>query len=118
MTLSGVVVRSVLVPLAPPLQTASGIVSEAPIMLIDLLTERGITGRSYLFCFTPLVLAPMTQLVHDIAVFGRGMSGSPGVLASGSAGDQKAHGAHSRSTPSSGRAPRRAGNPPVRPSGA
>lgn len=68
MTLSGVVVRSVLVPLSPPLQTASGIVSEAPIVLIDLLTERGITGRSYLFCFTPLVLAPMTQLVHDIAV--------------------------------------------------
>ena len=64
--LRGVQVRSLLVPLSPPLQTASGTVPEAPTVLIDLMTEQGITGRSYVFCYTPLVLAPMAHLVRNI----------------------------------------------------
>ncbi len=42
-------VRPVLVPMRLPLQTSTGAVSIAPLVLIDLETTAGITGRSYLF---------------------------------------------------------------------
>jgi mandelate racemase len=64
--LRGFRVRSVLVPLDPPLQTASGDVPEAPLVLLDLDTAEGMTGRSYLFCYTPLALAALGRLVGDL----------------------------------------------------
>ena len=33
------------------LGTSRGDVTKAPLLLIDLETEEGITGRSYLFCY-------------------------------------------------------------------
>ena len=35
-------------------------------MLIDVLTEEGVTGSSYLFAYTPLALAPLARLVEEI----------------------------------------------------
>ena len=37
-----------------PLQTSGGAVGSAPLVLIDLETEEGVTGRSYIFAYTPL----------------------------------------------------------------
>src|ERR1039458_7277018 len=42
-------VRPVVVPMRLPLQTSTGAVSMAPLVLIDLETAAGITGRAYLF---------------------------------------------------------------------
>jgi len=42
-------VRPVLVPMRLPLQTSTGAVSIAPLVLLDLETSAGITGRAYLF---------------------------------------------------------------------
>jgi mandelate racemase len=36
-------------------------------VLIDLLTEEGVTGCSYLFCATPLVLEPLAKLLSNLA---------------------------------------------------
>lgn len=36
-------------------------------VLIDLLTEEGGTGCSYLFCPTPLVLEPVAKLLANLA---------------------------------------------------
>jgi mandelate racemase len=41
-------------------------IRSAPLVLVDLLTEEGITGRSYAFCVTPIALAPMARLVSNL----------------------------------------------------
>jgi len=74
LSVQGVQVRTALVPLSPPLQSASGTVSAAPMVLIDLRAEGGIVGRSYLFCFTPLVLGPLARLVVNIV---EALAGTP-----------------------------------------
>jgi hypothetical protein len=38
-----------------PLSTSVATVRSAPLLLIDLETEEGITGRTYLFCYRPSV---------------------------------------------------------------
>jgi L-alanine-DL-glutamate epimerase and related enzymes of enolase superfamily len=58
--------RAVNVPMPRPLQTSGGMVGTAPLVLIDLLTEEGITGCSYVFCYTPLVLKPVAQLITGL----------------------------------------------------
>ena len=66
LTVSGLRTRAVDVPVQPPLETASAEIRSAPLVLVDLLTEEGITGRSYVFCVTPLALAPMARLVSSL----------------------------------------------------
>jgi len=67
LTISGLRVRAVDVPVQPPLETASAEIRSAPLVLVDLLTEEGITGRSYAFCVTPIALAPMARLISNLA---------------------------------------------------
>lgn len=55
------------VPLANPVRTASGQVTHAPLVLLDLLTDEGIEGRAYLFTYTPLVLKPLVHLLDSLA---------------------------------------------------
>ena len=55
-------VRPVCVPMRLPLQTATGIVDIAPLVLLDLETTAGITGRSYLFAVNRLFLKPPVGL--------------------------------------------------------
>ena len=57
LTIRGLIVRAVNVPMQRPLKTSGGEVGTAAMVLIDLGTEEGITGRSYLFCPTPVVLS-------------------------------------------------------------
>jgi mandelate racemase len=59
-------VRAVNVPLRMPLQTSSGTVQTAPLALIDLHTNEGATGSAYLFCYTPLVLKPVVELLVNL----------------------------------------------------
>jgi len=40
-------VRTVRVPMAEPHQTASGVVAESPLVLLDIITDAGITGHIY-----------------------------------------------------------------------
>lgn len=64
---TGLRARPVSVPLDPPLQTASGELDAAPLVLIDLHTDAGITGHSYLLAYTPLALRPLAALVEELA---------------------------------------------------
>jgi mandelate racemase len=63
----GLVVRAVDVPMRRPLKTGGGEVASAAMVLIDLSTDKGITGRSYLFCPTPLVLEPLAKVLSNLA---------------------------------------------------
>ena len=67
LTISGLRARAVDVPVQPPLETASAEIRSAPLVLVDLITEEGITGHSYVFCVTPLALGPMARLVSNLA---------------------------------------------------
>ncbi len=64
LTIRSLVVRPVAVPMRLPLQTSTGAVSIAPLVLIDLETSAGITGRSYLFAVTRANLKPIVALVE------------------------------------------------------
>jgi mandelate racemase len=59
--------RAVNVPMRLPLQTSGGTVGVAPLALIDIVTEEGVTGSTYLFCYTPLVLKPVVQLLANLS---------------------------------------------------
>ncbi len=65
------------VPLANPVRTASGEVTHAPLILLDLLTEEGVSGRAYLFTYTPLVLRPLVALLEQLAPLLQGASLAP-----------------------------------------
>jgi mandelate racemase len=48
-----------------PLGTSSSIVRTAPLLLIDLQTEDGITGRTYLFCYRPSIPRAIDVVLRD-----------------------------------------------------
>src|SRR4051794_10283866 len=57
-------VRSVAVPMRLPLKTSTGAIGIAPLVLIDLETSGGITGRAYLFALERANLKPIAALVE------------------------------------------------------
>jgi mandelate racemase len=59
-------VRAVMVPMTPPHRTASGTITESPLVLTDILTDEGIVGHSYVFCYAALALKPVALLVKGI----------------------------------------------------
>lgn len=77
LTIRNLAVRAVDVPMRRPLQTSNGSVRTAPLALIDLHTDEGITGRTYLFCYTPLVLKPVCDLLANLGPVLAGCSAAP-----------------------------------------
>lgn len=69
--------RSVNVPLRAPIKTASGAVTSAPLVLIDVSVEGGVTGRAYLFCYTTVALRALRSLLEDLAPLVVGVPASP-----------------------------------------
>lgn len=65
--IKGLRTRAVNVPLAYPVHTAVGTVATAPLVLIDLETDGGVTGHAYLFAYTPMALKALKQLLDDMA---------------------------------------------------
>jgi mandelate racemase len=59
--------RAVVAPLARPLRTASGEIPAAPLLLIDVATAEGVTGRAYLFAYTKVTLRALKALTEDVA---------------------------------------------------
>jgi mandelate racemase len=56
------------VPMTYTLGTSRAVITKAPLLLIDLATEEGVTGRSYLWCYLPGVMpaiAAMLAVVED-----------------------------------------------------
>ena len=58
--------RAVTAPLERPIRTAVGEIPSAPLLLLDVLTDADITGRAYLFGYTPLTLGPMVELTRNL----------------------------------------------------
>ena len=74
LTIRGITARAVDVPISRPVKNAFGVIRSAPLVLIDVMTDQGITGRSYIFGYAPLTLKPLVQLIGDL---GAGLAGKP-----------------------------------------
>ena len=59
-------VRAVVVPMRRPLQASTGAISVAPILLFDLKTNAGITGRAYLWTPRDHQLRPLKILAESM----------------------------------------------------
>jgi mandelate racemase len=59
-------VRAVRVPLARPHQTASGVVAESPLVLVDITTDDGIVGHGLVFTYTAAALKPTAELIRNL----------------------------------------------------
>ena len=69
------------VPLGRPHPTASGVVGSAPLVLVDLETDQGLTGHAYAFCYTPLALKPIADLTEALQPLIQGVTAAPLALA-------------------------------------
>jgi mandelate racemase len=66
LTVAGLRARAVNVELERPVQTSGGEIPTAPLVLIDLETREGATGRAYVFSYTPLALEPLRRLIENL----------------------------------------------------
>jgi mandelate racemase len=72
LVISDIRARAVVAPLRRPIRTASGSIEASPLVLLDVATEQGVTGRAYLFAYTPLALPPLLALAGQLAPLLRG----------------------------------------------
>jgi mandelate racemase len=61
-----VTARAVDAPISRPVKNAFGVIRSAPLVLIDVETDQGITGRSYIFAYARLTLKPLVRLIEDV----------------------------------------------------
>jgi mandelate racemase len=75
LTIRSIRSRAVSVPMRFALGTSAQTVRAAPLLLIDLETEQGITGRTYLFCFMPVGAELVARVLDEAfgAIKGQGM---------------------------------------------
>ena len=66
-----VTARAVRVPMTPH-QTASGTVTESPLVLTDIATDDGLVGHSITFTYTVAALKPTADLISNIATLIQG----------------------------------------------
>jgi mandelate racemase len=59
-------VRTVRVPLQEPHRTASGVITESPLVLTDVITDEGLAGHSIVFTYTAAALQPTADLIRNI----------------------------------------------------
>ena len=76
LTVRGVTVRSVVVPLRRPLAAKVGDFSRWPLLLIDVTTEQGITGRGYLAPYLTRAAAALRTVLDDMGAALRGQPAS------------------------------------------
>ena len=58
-------VRALRLPMTEAHKTAGGEITESPLVLLDIITDAGITGHSMVFTYTPLALQPTAQLIRN-----------------------------------------------------
>ena len=78
--IKAVTVRAVCVPMATPHKTASGEISESPLVLTDITIDNGIVGHSMVFTYTRAALTPTADLVRNMQTFVEGRLLAPKVI--------------------------------------
>jgi mandelate racemase len=80
MTIRALSVRPFDLPLTRPIETAAGVMDTSPIVLIDVLTDDGVTGHAYVRCYTPLALEPLARLIANLEEPIVGLAADPAVV--------------------------------------
>lgn len=70
--IQGFRVRAVRVPMTEPHKTASGVITESPLILMDVVTDTGISGHSIVFTYTPAALKPTAELIQNFEALVKG----------------------------------------------
>ena len=58
--------RALVAPISRPVKNAFGVIEAAPLVLIDVATDQGVTGHAYLFGYSKLTLKPLVMLIEEI----------------------------------------------------
>jgi mandelate racemase len=66
--------------MAHPHRTASGIVAESPLVLIDAVTDQGATGHAIIFTYTTVALKPVADLIQNLAPLVEGEKLAPAAI--------------------------------------
>ena len=77
LTLRNVRARPVLLPLERPIVARIATIKDWPLILIDLETEEGITGRSYLEPYIPRTVEYLVRAIHDLGALLKGTQVAP-----------------------------------------
>jgi len=77
MKIRAVSARAVAVPMRRPLQTSIAAVTTAPLLLVDMKTDGGIVGRSYLFCMNRQNIKPVAAFIEAMADVVKGDAVAP-----------------------------------------
>ena len=77
LTIQNIVARPVLLPLERPVVARIATITEWPLILIDLYTEQGIVGRSYLEPYTPRTMRYLVPALHDLGELLKGQQVAP-----------------------------------------
>ncbi|HWP35142.1 MAG TPA: enolase C-terminal domain-like protein [Thermodesulfobacteriota bacterium] len=77
LTVRGLAVRTVRVPMRRPLATSRGRIEAAPLVLLDLETAEGVTGRSYLFAYLDAGARALRRLLAEMGEWVRGQPAAP-----------------------------------------
>ena len=79
--LRGVTCTAVEVPMKYVLGTSAATVRAAPLLLVDVHTEEGVTGRAYIFCYRRSAARPIAAMVEDAAEIVKGERIAPVAMA-------------------------------------
>src|SRR6267143_2338 len=77
MKIKSINLRAVAAPMKRPLTTSTGALTVSALLLIDLETDQGIVGRSYLFGIGKHNLPPMAKLVEAMTEMVKGDEVAP-----------------------------------------
>ena len=80
LTIRNIRARPVMAPLKRPPRSASGEIPNAPLVLVDLETSEGVTGRAYLFAFHGFLLKPLVSTLEGLAEMLRGDAVAPAAI--------------------------------------
>ncbi len=68
------------VPLNFVLGTSQGVLRAVPLLLVDVETEEGVTGRSWLFCYVRAAAPAIASILGEVENLARGAAADPAAL--------------------------------------
>jgi mandelate racemase len=77
LTIRSIRAVAVEVPMRHVLGTSQATVRAAPLVLVDVETEEGVTGRAYLFCYVPAAAAAIKSLLEEVERVVKGATVAP-----------------------------------------
>lgn len=78
--IAGLTVRAVRVPMPEPHRTASGIITESPLVLVDITTDERTVGCGMVFTYATAALKPTAELIQNLEPLLKGDTLAPAEL--------------------------------------